>query len=135
MYNVNLIELKDEILKLAEESPDFNYLEQGVPTMGCSYVGASIGALVGKPCIIGQALQRLGVPEQALREWENRRHKQEVDTAAYTLLQDTSIITLTGEDFDIMDAIAETQSAQDTHCTWGQAVIPLKSFAKLPSSV
>lgn len=133
MYNVNLFDLKDEILKLAEESPDFIYTDQGIPNIaGCSYVGATIGTLGGKACIIGQALQRLGVPEQDLRIWEL---EADAGTSVYRLLNDNKIITVTGMDDHLMDAIVDTQSAQDDRCPWGRAVIPLKPFAKVTSSV
>lgn len=132
MYNVNLFELKDEILKLAAEKPDFVYTKQGVPSNGCSYVGASMHTEGGEGCIIGQALMRLGVSETGLREWESG---YSTANSIGRLLYDAEFITVTEMDNHLIDAIQDTQAGQDTGCSWGEAVISLKTFAKVTSSV
>lgn len=84
-----------EVRKLATKYPDFNYKNQeGVDNggMSCSYLAgmtstqykdsalsksgltyseARSKGILGKGCIVGQALTRLGVPDEALYEYEH----------------------------------------------------------------
>lgn len=64
------------VRELAAERPDFIYTQQpeglahGVGKSTCSYVGARMGVKGGEGCIVGQALQRLGVKKKTLRRRE-----------------------------------------------------------------
>ena len=55
-----------EIRTLAQERPDYVYEGVG-DTSTCSYVTGADG---GPGCLVGQALQRLGVPRETLAEVE-----------------------------------------------------------------
>ena len=69
-YNFTMQDVVSEVRKLAQERPDFNYIKQaarGANDSGCSYTGASqTFPNEGEGCIVGQALQRLGVPRERL---------------------------------------------------------------------
>ena len=92
---ITVDDVVQEVRKLATEQPDFNYKNQeGVDNggMSCSYLAgmtstqykdsalsksgltyseARSKGILGKGCIVGQALTRLGVPDEALYEYEH----------------------------------------------------------------
>lgn len=112
--NIKLKDLEAEVIMLATERPNHVYDSNG----GCSYVGTETGQVGGEGCIVGQALMRLGVPEEALREWEN-------GTTSSTTFSDlvTEMETLTfDEDPLAVKFIREVQRNQDFQRTWGQSV-------------
>lgn len=105
-----------EVRKLAAERPDFNYREQPMEhpetrADQCSYVYASVGVTEGEGCIIGQALQRLGVSEETLLENDT------VFASAFLLN-----LGVTETDLTSYRWIDRVQSLQDTGKTWGEAV-------------
>lgn len=109
MFDINVKPEKvaEEVRRLAESDPDFDYRAQrddsddGMP----SYLGRAIDDLEGRPCIIGQALQNLGVPESALQRVEGLS---------------------AGDFFDCklpeVKWMEWVQEGQDTGQTWGVAV-------------
>ena len=61
------------VRKIAKKNPDFVYTDQGVDDIyeggGCSYFGRSCDdPETGQGCIIGQALQELGVTKEEMRD-------------------------------------------------------------------
>ena len=92
---ITVDDVVQEVRKLATKYPDFNYKNQeGVDNggMSCSYLAgmsstqykdselsksgltyseARSKGILGKGCIVGQALTRLGVPDEALYEYEH----------------------------------------------------------------
>lgn len=65
-----------EIRTLAQERPDFVYIDQRYEYEteeereegfhACGYAGYTAGSTLGEGCIVGQALSRLGVDEETL---------------------------------------------------------------------
>ena len=121
-YDFTLEDLRREVLALADERPDFVYTAQkereglggGVP---CSYTGARLHSTKGEACIFGQALTRLGVPQDALMGRSMN---------IYSLLRGEFDL---GEcNIDYAEAINRVQYAQDVGVPWGKAVEPLRNL-------
>lgn len=126
-YKIDLVELQLEMVKLANEQPDFVYTDQSKGTSSCSYVGAVQGAQGGQGCIVGQALMRLGVPEDALRTYENDESNN--NTADF-LLSDWTFLEHQGTGNQI-STIHEVQINQDSKLPWRVAIEPVLSSLAL----
>lgn len=115
---LTLDQFKEQVLKLAEENPDFVYLDQGFEdVIGCSYLGASLeDHTEGVGCIMGQAMTALGVSDDDLYAWEG--------------LPIGTILNKPGLFSDVKDCSFErktlfferVQSSQDMGVAWGLAV-------------
>lgn len=107
----------DEMRKLAAEEPDFIYAEQAYASavIGCSYLGASIDyPNKGKGCIVGQALERLGVAREELK-------KLELSTASNALFQ-LDIVATTDKERTALNWINSVQSGQDNGMSWRESM-------------
>lgn len=104
-----------EVIKLAEERPDFVYKAQAGSLVdeGCSYLTAGLRTLAGEGCIVGQALTRLGVSDEDLYEVEG-------DSAI------GAVARLRGENLTefsrTIQKLGAIQSWQDHGYSWGVAV-------------
>lgn len=119
MYNIHLTTLTDVVVKLANESPDHVYAGATVLDDGCSYVGTSIGLEGGSGCIIGQALMRLGVPREDLRDWETANRGETGFDDLY--VAEDSPVKLDGT-YAQLNFLANIQLNQDAGIAWKQAV-------------
>lgn len=126
-----------EVRKLATEQPDFNYKgQEGVDNggMSCSYLAgmtstqykdselsesgltyseARTQGILGKGCIVGQALTSLGVPADALYKFEG-------------MVADYTVGSITGHSEESVSGkllwLLEVQNSQDVGNPWGSAV-------------
>lgn len=108
------------IQDLAKDNPDFVYQDQEIPGslledresgIGCSYLGAHISMPgIGRPCIVGQALQDLGVPQEDLKNYE--------DYSAHRTMRGLGI----SGGLDTFVTIDNIQEKQDQGTSWGVAV-------------
>lgn len=124
-YKIDAEELKQEVFKVAAERTEFVYADQpGVDTQQCSYVATTIGGTEGEGCIVGQALERLGVPKDALREWESARVEDGLNTGVYALLMDIELVEVSGDDDrEVSSELGRIQGRQDRGQPWGLAVL------------
>ena len=116
---IKLSDLKKEVIRLAEENPDFIYgnghTEKEIsdsPRLGerCYYLPHK-----GKPgCIMGQALGNLGFPKELLKQADSER---------------ISIFTLLGRhsskfefDMDFKVWFSRVQQKQDQKNCWGNCI-------------
>lgn len=121
-YDFTLEDVRREVLALADERPDFVYTaqkEREGKNIGssCSYTGAVLGSTVGEACIFGQALTRLGVPQEVLMDCSH---------SIGSLLYDD--LDLDDYDIDYAAAFTDVQQAQDYGTPWGKAVEPLRNL-------
>ena len=121
-YDFTLEDLRREVLALADERPDFVYTAQkGREGLGsgefCSYTGARLHSTEGEACIYGQALTRLGVPQDTLMG---------LSTNIVSLLSGKFGLDTYNIDYD--DALIRVQQAQDGGVSWGKAVEPLRNL-------
>ena len=103
-----------QVKALAAERPHYVYPGADYPR-GCSYVDDVAGSHQGQGCLIGQALQRLGVPRDWLRE-----HADEDDgLRASAVLRALGVPGRTGYASSFLDA---AQTRQDHGEPWGRCV-------------
>lgn len=121
-YDFTVEDLRREVLALADERPDFVYTAQkereGLGAgQSCSYTGALVGSTEGEACIFGQALTRLGVPQDVLMGYAIN-----IDSLLYDEFE--------LDEYDSGYAIAFTraQRTQDRGIPWGKAVEPLRNL-------
>lgn len=105
------------VRKIAKKNPDFVYTDQGSKDVeegnGCSYFGRSVTEPnVGQGCIVGQALQDLGVTRE---EMEKANIENLYASDALMRLG----ISSSGKNLDFLD---EVQMNQDMGHTWKRAV-------------
>lgn len=123
-YNFTAREVLNEVLELARNRPDFVYLDQpdtirdDVGFASCSYIGAAgqRGREVGEGCIVGQALQNLGVSTAALSLMEGQG-------AAFVVQR-----LACAHDEESLDRLRHIQAHQDGGMPWGMATA--KAMAK-----
>lgn len=111
-YNFTPAQVRWEITRLATKNPDFNYkLDSGVLGMPCLYVHQGKAS-----CIVGQALNNLGVPLEVLSKYEN--------WTSTKIIQE--ILQLSEKDIDFhMNTLAwidRVQVQQDSGRTWSCAI-------------
>lgn len=133
-----LDDVANKVLEVADERPDFIYTSQvdgAEDILGCSYLHGPT-ALIRDPetedwitaplgeqrCIVGEALHRLGVPDEFLVKHE--------DMTALSLI--LRLVPDDGSDSDrylkLCEAINAAQSRQDEGTPWGEAVASLRAL-------
>ena len=121
-YDFTMEDLRREVLAIADKRPDFVYTAQKeregtIAGSSCSYTGATLGSTVGEACIFGQALTRLGVPEDVLMD---------CSASIGSLLHDD--LDVDDYDIDYVVAFTNAQQSQDYGIPWGDAVEPLRNL-------
>ena len=135
-----------EVRKLATKYPDFNYKNQeGVDNggMSCSYLAgmtstqykdsalsksgltyneARSKGILGKGCIVGQALTRLGVPDEALYEYEHMG----ADYAVGSNVEPSD-----SHNYNKLVWLLVVQSLQDEGNNWAESVLRADKQVKL----
>lgn len=104
-------QVRDEVIRLGNEDPDFIYTNQDGHNSRrtCGYAGFNVGTYEGRACIVGQALQNLGVPERQLMD-----RSEGADTVVQELAKSS-----TDEDLVFLSTV---QEAQDSGQPWGEAI-------------
>lgn len=123
MYNITFEKVKDEVIRLAKETPDRVYDSGDSPTAICSYISDSPVLLdghgeavytddpgEGRGCIFGRALQNLGVPVSVLYSFDGNSISEVLDNLG---------CALTYTQFDLFES---TQEMQDHGTPWGELV-------------
>lgn len=114
-YNFTYKELLDEVVRVGEDDPEFVY-ENNEDGSICSYLGQSTKNPTGQCCIVGQALQNLGVDRRDLLEVEGFG----AGSAVTKLLGETIYGGIsTNKELSIIGLI---QGFQDAGNSWGRSV-------------
>lgn len=119
-YTFTVTDVVNRIIVLSQEDPDFVYTTQlgtditdPLHSPSCSYLGASLTTPnTGRPCIVGQALQDLGVSREDLAEYEMEAGRDVVKGLLDDHSNPSSEYTFIGL----------TQQIQDDGHPWGTAV-------------
>lgn len=115
--------LMTEMRRLADEDPNFIYTEQTEDSVECSYLGQSTDEPhLGRPCIVGQAMQNLGVTKTFLETVEG----DEARDAIGKHLDPNSVISSHFE--NMLKSINKVQDSQDRGAPWGEAVRHLDRY-------
>lgn len=106
-----------QVRKIAKERPDFVYTDQvtyGVRVDGrCSYLGRSVAEPnIGQGCIVGQALQDLGVTREEMV-------KADIECLSASEVIEKFGISSNDKYLRFLDTV---QESQDTGYSWEQAV-------------
>lgn len=132
-------EVWEEIVKLAEEWPDFRYTNQplrvaaqdrnpeGLKDLSCGYVGFAQGKREGEGCIVGQALVRRGVNPEWLLELETESEGESSLAAPailYRIIGEKSLGRVT-------EGIGFVQSHQDGGRTRREAVEMARQYVQV----
>lgn len=114
MSDITLKKIRDEVVRLAEEKPDFVYPSDNKNhPFGCVY-----NATDELPCcIFGQALSNLGEPVHEEYEGNN---------ISYVLDFQYGIVLDDSDSWKLYDDLTEVQRDQDLGKTWAEAVERLK---------
>lgn len=109
MYDFTAQDVLDKVVEIAEERPDFIHGNVGD---NCSYLGRVVGDETGQCCIMGQALQDLGVSQETLRKYEG------------TSIPEILVIMGIMDDFSdpLGDTLGTIQYLQDIGVPWGEAI-------------
>lgn len=71
---ITIEDIEKKVRQLAEANPEFVYTDQTTGNTKfdakCGYVGKEFRSTEGAGCIVGQAMQKLGVSEKILLEFE-----------------------------------------------------------------
>jgi hypothetical protein len=105
--------LRKEVVRLADENPDFRYNTSDHVVL-CSWNGPAIDGnkLAGpdcKGCIFGQALQNMG--------WDDEDEMNKTNSIR-DLLTETELIKSCDESEIILELFSDTQNSQDSGYTW-----------------
>ena len=143
---ITVDDVVQEVRKLATKYPDFNYKNQeGVDNggMSCSYLAgmtstqykdsalsksgltyneARSKGILGKGCIVGQALTRLGVPDEALYEYEHMG----ADYAVGSNVEPSD-----SHNYNKLVWLLVVQSLQDEGNNWAESVLRADKQVKL----
>lgn len=118
------LDLAREIVRLGEEDPCYAYRPpEGGGGGSCSYVDSANRP--GSGCIVGQALEGLGVDRSDLREWESERASGGDDLGVFALAD--SLWPEGGYEPHLYP-IGRAQAEQDTGSPWIVAVTPLRVY-------
>lgn len=112
-YDFTPEDVEREIRALAEERPDFVYTAQvsdDPDDVMCGYVGEQAHSTKGEGCIVGQALQRLGVTEGDLLAFDG-------STATLVIQEFTG-----QDDQESVRWARAVQAQQDQGVSWGDAI-------------
>lgn len=115
---LNATDVVNEIRKVAAEQPDFIYNDGSADQ--CLYTQNADGSPGG--CIVGRALMRLDVEEEALV-------KNDGQLASHVL----SELGISGDSL-VIHWIDEAQDAQDSGKTWAQAVQSADTYYRVAAS-
>ena len=116
-YNFTHKELLDEVVRVGEDDPEFVYVDnEDEDDLICSYLGQSTENPTGQCCIVGQALQNLGVDREDLLEVEGV-----VAWSAVSRLLGESIQEGISVDKEL-NTIWMIQGFQDDGNSWGRSV-------------
>lgn len=123
--NQFLESLAEQMRELAQDNPDFIYTRQPGYTGQCSYLGASIkNPGVGQACIVGQALQNLGVPTEILKRNESQSAEALLYNFFYTDFPGyIDNQHYAGLDYTLMSQISVVQEDQDSGLPWSEAIL------------
>lgn len=115
-YNFSIKDILNEVIRLSEEDPDFVYTTQPgrEDTLSCGYAGREAGTTEGRSCIVGQALQNLGVPKDELVKM--------IDYADETITTHLNIHAKDSYDWDYLNKLTDIQLNQDKGLSWGDSV-------------
>lgn len=123
--SITLKQIAQEIRTLANEKPDFIYRNQPIPDPDgdttCSYLGAQVGQVGGEACIVGQALSRVGIPDDLLRAFERAGAYH----ALSSLVVDEYIDVEEYDAFDenrILSWVDAVQFHQDSNKEWSVSI-------------
>lgn len=115
-YDFTFEDVLNEVIRLSEEDPDFVYTTQpgreGVSS--CGYTGLAPGTTEGRSCIVGQALQNLGVSKDSLINLSLN--------ATGVLTDYLNILPKYHDDADRLIYLDSIQSNQDQGMSWGDSV-------------
>lgn len=110
---ISKVELKEEVLKLAAEKPDFIY-ESDDSAYSCRYLDWDKDKAYGS-CIMGQALMNLGVNPEELSKYEG------ADISAVVgILNGGEEPQYHRDPFDFW--LSYVQGRQDAGYTWSEAI-------------
>lgn len=114
-YDFTAKDVLNEVVRLSEEDPDFVYTTQPGREGGenCGYAGLTLGTTEGRSCIIGQALQNLGVSKNRLCHMSG---------TASRVVKDLLHIEDEGNT-DILRLLDRVQLNQDAGLRWRTSVI------------
>lgn len=119
-YDFTVQDVADEMRAIAAQSPNFVYRAQDPSIQEedqCSYLGMSRDRHnEGRPCIVGQALQNLGVTRDHLDDVEGRS----AFIALTWLLGLNNSHTVTAD--RTLNKIGLVQAHQDNGASWGEAI-------------
>lgn len=125
MTDVTSKDLVEEVRRVADAEPDYNYQDNtGTEPGMCSYFGRTVGVEEGNPCIIGKALGNLGVDMSVVKEMEKKGEDPNIEA----LLEDGMIDV---EVVDIKDTtwLASVQNRQDLGMNWAESVKSMDGLA------
>jgi len=112
-FNVTFDELAAEVKRLAAERPHFTYPDS---TGGCTYVDETEDlGYYSPPCLFGQSLLNLGIPDVVLRGEGNRIR---------------TVMQLVGITFKPQEGnwASMVQSEQDSGVSWGEVIAGCESY-------
>lgn len=111
-YDFTTKDVLNEVIRLSQEDPDFVYTTQHGrgSNYPCGYAGMAPGTTKGRSCIIGQALQNLGVPADKLSHLYHMASK---------VMKDVLHIEGSADVFALLDKV---QLYQDAGLSWGESV-------------
>lgn len=111
-------DLVEEVRRVAEAEPDYNYQDNtGTEPGMCSYFGRTVGVEEGNPCIIGKALGNLGVDMSVVRKMEKRGEDPTIKALFHEGMIDVKVV-------DSKDTtwLAAVQNRQDLGMSWAESV-------------
>lgn len=114
-YNFTYKELLDEVVRVGEDNPEFVYGDNEDDSI-CSYLGESTENPTGQCCIVGQALQNLGVDREDLLEVEGIGARSAVNKLLGETIREGLYLN---KELNIIGLI---QGFQDTGSSWGRSV-------------
>ncbi|AWN04365.1 hypothetical protein PBI_GRAYSON_21 [Rhodococcus phage Grayson] len=111
---ISKVDLKEEVLRLAAEKPDFIYESDPNAEESCAYLAWDDDKAYGS-CIMGQALMNLGVDPVELSKYEGSDI-----SAVVSALNDNEPPHYHRDPFDFW--LSYVQGRQDAGYTWSKAV-------------
>lgn len=122
MVEVTIKDIYNKAIELGNADPDFNYKGQAERRNGerqCYYVGAN-SAGTGRGCLIGEAMQALGITKEHILKFRNDEARIFVPVVIGINRHPAD------KEDELLNAIQEMQDRQDCNDTWGQAVSGFK---------
>ena len=104
------------VREIADELPDFVYTRGLLPNEGCRYEADGHG-----DCIIGRALERLGVPIEHIR-WLDTASQDGDGIAVFQIWHQPFWNVPKTEEGKSIFWLSEVQREQDNGAPWGEAV-------------